>query len=396
MADSSTLPCSSAQTETTKSTSSEAAGESFADAISAGWTCQQTYIRNHVGMEAALRCLMQRRCSGLRILDIGGGVLEPLLLAGLLRDIVPAALPVAIHAIDPSDDTAALFSAMKGGTRCEGGHGLLFDPSPGQLNLRALAKTFGSPENPLNRHLTDDELLLPPLLELEAMGLLTALGLPPTADAAREMLQRLGWPVPPQAMELITFEQRGILALEAPVGHYDLICAHFSIQYPITEGHANEVAERLERWLAPGGVILHGATYGAQVKLLQALANRGQWEAVFGVRELDTVQYHDDPSAAAKRLRIRTDVILRRPTSDWMYQSIWLTPPPTTHHSANICTLLQMMDAQDGLSRSRMAASLYCDETGAKAWFSDREELLLEPKPLASRIEWRARRREPR
>jgi hypothetical protein len=343
-------------------------------------------------MEAALRLLLDAPKASLRILEIGGGVIEPLLLAALVRRIAQPGVACTIRAIDPSPDCHTLLSAITAGHSYVGPSGLAYDANRGRLLLPALARTFSAPECPINPHLSDPELLTQPLKEMQDLGLLGLLGLPESLAEAAHVLREEGLPVPAESVALIRPEQRGVLDLSPEPAPYDLVIANFSIQYPIMEGHAVAVAERLLSQLAPQGILLHGATYGAQVRLFHALAERGPWEFVFGVRELDAVSYHDDAAGAQLRLRIRTDALLRRPGRGALAPAVFAGPLPCSHTSPSFAEVVARMDPMDGLLRPELAAALWSTETGAAGWWSTRQELLAAQQPLRCRIEWRPAR----
>ena len=124
------------------------AGGSYGDAIpGGGWSCRQTYLRNHLSIDVALRSLSLMRGDSqkpLRILDIGGGIIEPLLLAALVRARFPG-VPSTIHLVDPSEDVITLLQAIRDGSRWERDwHGQVmvgFDRAAGVLPLGRSARS---------------------------------------------------------------------------------------------------------------------------------------------------------------------------------------------------------------------------------------------------------------
>lgn len=373
---------------------------SYGDAIPVGWTCRQTYLRNHLAIDAALKALALLRPdhhTPLRILNLGGGVIEPLLLAALVRACFPG-VECTIRVVDPSEDVISLLMAIRNGTRWEGewqGDKLVgYDPDAGSLSFATLAKIFSSPENPVNPHLSDPASLALPVKELARMGLLGALGLPQEEKLAIDVLVQTGLPVVPTAIAMLRPERASILDFDPgndPA--YDLIVANFSIQYPIVEGHADSVASRLLQWLAPHGVIQHGATYGAQARLFHALLPLDErFSVTYGVRELDEVTYIDDNAKETLRLRIRTDAILTRAGEDAaerIAQCIFpVFPGETNIARVALRDHVAGIHSNDGLEYPRMAGAL----AGARqcaCWWVDRQVLLRHPGPLPSRVQWR-------
>lgn len=382
----------------------EAAGtmvESYGDAIPAGWTCRQTYLRNHLAMDAALKALALIRPNDgapLRVLNIGGGVIEPLLLAALVRACFPR-VECSIRVVDSSEDVISLLAAVRNGTRWtrewQGEQLVGYDPAAGSLSLATLAKVFSSPESPVNPHLSDPASLVSPVGELARMGLLETLALPEDEGRAVDHLVKAGFPVAPASVEMLRPDQASILDFDpGKESTYDLIVANFSIQYPIVEGHADTVAARLHRWLAPHGVIQHGATYGAQARLFQALLPLDErFSVTYGVRELDEVTYVDDKANETLRLRIRTDAIWTRAgesAGDEIAQCIFPRFPgqpdvargALRDHAARI-------HPTDGLEHPRMAGALAGAQQQCACWWVDRQVLLSHSGPLPSRVQWR-------
>lgn len=373
---------------------------SYGDAIPTGWTCRQTYLRNHLAMDAALKALALLRPdkhAPLRVLNLGGGVIEPLLLAALVRAVFPG-VECTIHVVDPSDDVISLLAAIRSGTRWEGewqGDKLVgYDPEAGSLSFEALAKVFSSPENPVNPHLSDSAALALPVGELARMGLLEVLGLPKDPSHAVDVLVKFGLPVLPSAIAMLRPERASILDFDpGKEPAYDLIVANFSIQYPIVEGHADAVAERLIQWLAPHGVIQHGATYGAQARLFRVLLPLDERLSVtYGIRELDEVTYVDDNAKETLRLRIRTDAIFTRAGDDIaeiIAQCIFPVFPAEAHSALGaLRDHIAGIHPNDGLESPRMAGAL----AGARqcaSWWVDRQVLLNHDGPLPSRVQWR-------
>jgi len=374
----------------------------YGDAIPPGWTCRQTYLRNHFAIDAALRALALLRpdaSAPLRVLNIGGGVIEPLLLAALVRARFPRA-ECTIRVVDSSEDVISLLAALRNETRWEGewqGDKLVgYEPAVRSLSLATLAKVFSSPENPVNPHLSDPVDLAVPVGELARMGLLGALALPEDRDRAVDILVTTGLPVVPASIDMLRPERASILDFDpGDEPSYDLVVANFSIQYPIVEGHADAVAARLVRWLAPHGVIQHGATYGAQARLFRGLLPLDErFSVTYGVRELDEVTYIDDKANESLRLRIRTDAILTRAgedAADEIGKSIFPVFPgdpdvalgALRDHVAGI-------HPNDGLEYPRMAGAL-AGARQCECWWVDRHVLLRYTGPLPSRVQWRHR-----
>jgi hypothetical protein len=374
----------------------------YGDAIPAGWTCRQTYLRNHLTMDAALKALaLVRPDAGapLRVLNIGGGVIEPLLLGALVRACFPR-VECTIRVVDSSDDVVSLLGALRNGTRWErewqGDKLVGYDPSVGSLSLATLAKVFSSPENPVNLHLSDPTSMAVPVAELACMGLLGVLGLPQDEGRAVDVLAMTGLPVLPASIELLRPERASILDFDSgDEPSYDLIVANFSIQYPIVEGHADAVAARLVRSLAPHGVVQHGATYGAQARLLRALVPLDErFSVTYGVRELDEVTYIDDKAKETLRLRIRTDAIWTRAGEDAaeeIAQCIFPVFPgePDVAFGA-LRDHVAGIHPNDGLEHPRMAGAL-AGAGQCACWWVDRHALLRHTGPLPSRVQWRHR-----
>lgn len=373
---------------------------SYGDAIPAGWTCRQTYLRNHLPIDAALNALALVRPNSnapLRILNLGGGVVEPLLLGALVRKCFPR-VECTIRVVDSSEDVISLLTSIQNKKRWEGEwHGdklVGYDPSVGSLSFATLAKVFSSPENPVNPHLSDPALLATPMRELPRMGLLRALGLPEDEGRAADFLLTSGLPVMSSSIEMLRPERAFILDFDPGNDpHYDLIIANFSIQYPIVEGNADAVASRLHQWLAPHGVIQHGATYGAQARLLQSLLPLDErFSVTYGVRELDEVTYIDDKANETLRLRIRTDAILTRAgadVADGIAQSIFPAFPGESNVKwGSLRDHVAQVRPHDGLEYPRMVAALAGGRQCA-CWWVDRDLLLKQAGPLPSRIQWR-------
>ncbi len=373
---------------------------SYGDAIPAGWTCRQTYLRNYLAMDAALKALALTRPNHnapLRILNLGGGVIEPLLLAALVRACCPR-VECTIRVVDPSDDVISLLAAIRGGTRWEfewqGDKLVGHDPEAGSLSFATLAKVFSSPENAVNLHLTDRASLATPVSELAQMGLLGALALPDDEGRAVEYLMTNGLPVVPSSIEMVRPEHASILDFDpGKEPSYDLIMANFSIQYPIVEGHADVVAARLHQWLAPHGVIQHGATYGAQARLFRALLSLDErFSVTYGVRELDEVTYIDDKAKETLRLRIRTDAIWTRADENVVEEiAQCIFPVFPGEPDVDLGALrdhVAGIHPNDGLENPRMAGAL----AGARqcaCWWVDRQALLRHSGPLPCRLQWR-------
>lgn len=376
------------------------AGGCYGDAIPAGWTCRQTYLRNHLAMDAALKALALVRpndSAPLRVLNIGGGVIEPLLLAALVRACFPR-VECTIRIVDSSEDVVSLLAALRNGIRwAREWHGdelLGYDPAAGSLSLATLAKVFSSPENAVNPHLSDPAALAMPVGELARMGLLGALGLPEDKGRAVDVLVATGLPVVPTSIEMLRPERASIFDFDPGKGaSYDLIVANFSIQYPIVEGHAGAVAARLARWLAPHGVVQHGATYGAQARLFRALLPLDErFSVTYGVRELDEVTYVDDNAKKTLRLRIRTDAIWTlagEDAAEEIAQRIFPTFPGAPDVALGaLRDHVSQIHPNDGLEHPLMAGAL----AGARrcaCWWVDRHVLLRHPGPLPSRVQWR-------
>jgi hypothetical protein len=376
--------------------------ESYGDAIPAGWTCRQTYLRNHLAMDAALKALALIRpndTAPLRVLNIGGGVIEPLLLAALVRTCFPR-VECSIRVVDSSEDVTSLLGALRNRTRWtrewQGDRLVGYDSAAGSLSLATLAKVFSSPESPVNPHLSDPASLVSPVGELARMNLLGTLALPEDESRAVDYLVNAGFPVAPASVEMLRPEQASILDFDpGKESAYDLIVANFSIQYPIVEGHADAVAARLHRWLAPHGVIQHGATYGAQARLFHALLPLDErFSVTYGVRELDEVTYIDDKAKETLRLRIRTDAIWTRAgenAGNEIAQCIFPMFPgqPDVARGA-LRDHVAGIHPNDGLEYPRMAGAV----AGARqcaCWWVDRHVLLRHTGPLPSRVQWRRR-----
>lgn len=374
----------------------------YGDAIPAGWTCRQTYLRNHLAMDAALKALALIRpndSAPLRVLNLGGGVIEPLLLAALVRTRFPHA-ECTIRVVDSSEDVSSLLAALCNGTRWarewQDEQLVGYDPSTGSLSLATLAKVFSSPENPVNPHLSDPASLVLPVGELGRMDLLGALALPEDEGRAIDLLVATGLPVVPAVIEMLRPERASILDFDpGDDPSYDLIVANFSIQYPIVEGHADAVAARLLQWLAQYGVIQHGATYGAQARLLRALLPLDErFSVTYGVRELDEVTYIDDKAKETLRLRIRTDAIWTRAgehAAHEIAQCIFPVFPgrPDVAMGA-LRDHMELIHPNDGLEHPRMAGALAGTRQCA-CWWVDRHVLLRHTGPLPSRVQWRRR-----
>jgi hypothetical protein len=347
-------------------------------------------------MDAAMRAL---RRSGeprgeLRILEIGGGVIEPLLLCAIARRHYGEGIACRVHAVDLDGEVTEILSAMRARRRYVHTTGdfsaMLYDPETASLSLAGLARAFASPENPTNPHLAESALVARAVAELAPLGLLEPLGLPSTPDAAARIIVERGLPARPELCSLITPEHAAMPDWR-PSGVYDLIVANFSIQYPIMDGKAEAVAARLDESLAPDGLIAHAATYGAQVYLLRALLARGGWDVAFGVRELAKVLYTDDPEGDRVRLRIRTDALMRRDSAGAPPLAESVVSPAITANAraGSLAGVLDRAQPADGLDRPEMMAALWRERGEWAAWWSERETLLGHGGPLPCRIEWR-------
>ena len=117
----------------------------YGDSVPTGWSCRQTYIRNHLIMDAALRVIRRAAGAGasgrkeLRILELGGGVIEPLLLAALVARHWPEGIACHIDAVDASPEVYGLLHAMHGervwSDDVAGRATVLYDPRVGSLHL---------------------------------------------------------------------------------------------------------------------------------------------------------------------------------------------------------------------------------------------------------------------
>lgn len=366
-----------------------ASGERFGDAIPSAWSCEQTYFRNHQALAAVTETLADVSVRPIRILQVGAGAIELMLLQAIL-DRLGYTGCVRVDSVDPSPRVAAIVDALQNGRSLSGPEGLtIYDAPSRRLSLAGLSRAFPSPEGTLNVHLSDPSKLRPAVAELSRLRLLPYWELTADAESAASEMLSSGLLVPTGALAAVTHHTTSFLDFAGPERAYHLIVGMFSLQYPIMDGHAAEVARLVERSLASGGHFLHAATYGAQARLLRACAAQGPaLSGICGVREIDVVRYEGDSANEPARLRIRCDAVLARDgEAGGLFPERWMAALPwSSTAAASFGEVCRELNPDGGVGDPRLVAAFWGDARGARRFDVDRAELLGWSRPLPCRL----------
>jgi hypothetical protein len=251
-------------------------------------------------------------------LDIGSGVLEPFVIASLVRSQLSGDRKprCQVLCIDKDEKVELIIQyLLKGDVR------ILNHPELSgtihnecSLNLTQLAKIFPSPESVAgtdNLHLSTKE-------KLQAdIEILRGLGSNP-ADLAVHIIRqgsriKIVVSFDRQLSALINFVRCDFLddisALRSSCP-FDLIISNFALQYPIQRGMSTAVATQLDSLFDEWTIFQHGNIYWKEVQFLVAIAaTRDRYRFrldEFAIREVDLPTY---PSLDREISRIRTDSI---------------------------------------------------------------------------------------
>lgn len=286
--------------------------------------CLQTFFRNH---EVIIQSLFgagagagTARSGPLRILDIGGGVLEPLLIAALCELLQDAGRldGYDITCLDLSAEVRDIHECLRSGRAYQnGGHEVV--GADGRLSLPGLARVFSATHAEVNSWLVDPVALSGQLQRWVDLGVARYLGIPPDVGHSTERMQRFiaqGLEVPRRLLAGIRTVHGDIGAAEPPLPGpewADVVVSNYAIQYPLWEGTGEQALRNVERCLAPDAVVQIGNAYSAQGELLTLIDRMGGRLAGLHVelvlRESFIVaQYADDDPDGPPRLVSRADL----------------------------------------------------------------------------------------
>lgn len=344
----------------------------YKDSIPQGWCCRQTYLRNHHTLNAAIeaRLAISPELASIRVLQVGPGVIEPILLTTLLQR---RGLNWELVVVDASEDVIESLSRT------------IRHPQP--LQLLDVASKFPGAEAELCDNLVDPQRLELTTASLAELNLLASLGLADDAKQAASELIEHG--LPSDILSKGQIELHSGKFSEVDVGgEFDLIVSNFSIQYEVYEGRTQEVCRALDRCLRPRGLLAHAANYAAQAQLLDRLHRVYDWPFVYGLREIQAVHYHDDSKGVA-RLRMRTDSLCARPDSrpELAMVSEHLLPPAIPRDSPEPFAVTL---PDDGLVREMVTTHAWPHEEGQACGRARVEELLSRPSSSSFALRWRS------
>ena len=226
---------------------------------------------------------------------------------------------------------------------------------------------------------------------MQELGLLGLLGLPqPDKPDWLEVLKTEGMRPDPAILKRLSLKQGDILATGMEtLEKATLAVSNFSLQYPIMDGHTDQVIDKVTRCFDTQTVFENAGTYVTQAKFLEAYTRNTNSPSIdfteLAIREMDAVPYVDDADGAL-RLRVRTDILLGP-------AQIHVAAPRireitslveglggTLHHFASTKELADNMLLFDGLQSDTMFPWAYRTGDGhIVAWRVEREKLLKEP-----------------
>ncbi|MGE5831130.1 MAG: hypothetical protein ACM30G_22610, partial [Micromonosporaceae bacterium] len=237
--------------------------------------CLQTFFRNHEVISQTLRSACLARPRRLRILTVGGGVLEPLLVAALCELFHDAGQldDYEITCLDLSADVAEIHDHLRAGRAYQDrGHQVV--SADGRLSLPGLARVFSATHAEVNSWLIDPVALSGQLQEWIDLGVARYLGIPPDICHSTERMVRFvaeGFDVPRRLVDGLRTVCGDVGSPDPPpvaAGWADVVVSNYALQYPIWAGNGELALRNLESWLAPDANGQIGHPYTAQGHLL--------------------------------------------------------------------------------------------------------------------------------
>ena len=281
--------------------------------------CTQTFFRNH---DVVARCLSyaSQRQPALRVWDIGGGVLELLLIAALC-DLLSATRRLSgfsIVNLDSSAEVAAILEGAESHQKWSQGDRVIVDEQ-GKLKLLDMATIFSATHAEVNAWLTDPVAVSAQIQQWLDLGLGPYFGIPANVCHTQESMRAfLADGLSPQG-SLYTHlrhivgdigDAERLLEDESP---YDVVLSNYALQYPIWEGRGQQVLEQIERHLAPQGILQVANAYSAEQALISLLASSSEFSRArcveVSLREIFVVpRYSSDAHSLPPRLVPRVDI----------------------------------------------------------------------------------------
>lgn len=281
--------------------------------------CTQTFFRNHDVISQMLK-MGASKTANLHILDIGGGVLEPLLVSALC-EILKSGRKLDSYQVQCIDISAEVKQIQKYMRKKKAyileDHKVLNEA--GNVMLPGLAHIFSATHDKVNTWLNDSTALSGQIQGWIDLGVAPYLGIPPDVCHSSERMQSFleaGLSIQNLLFKHIHMIHGDAASVDSHFltdGCADLILSNYALQYPIWEGKGKEVIANLERWMAPSALLQISNAYPAQQLLLALIDNSAKLLKKHclevSLREVFIVpQYFTDDLHSPPRLVPRADV----------------------------------------------------------------------------------------